>query len=661
MTIHPAPLRRYGFALLAIAIGWVAMQIPVIRDSPGTPIIVYFFAILLSAWYGGMGPGLLATAVIVWFTSHTEFTAWRVVRLALGSAGGVSICSLAEILHISRRRVEDSEQRYRTFVANCSEGILRFECEPPVPINLPEDEQLERLLRDVHLAEGNDSLARSYGFKHAAQVVGRRLGQFFDAADPIATSHVRAFIRAGYTLAEAEVTIPNADGAERVFLFNLVGQKQSGHLVRAWGTQRDITALKRAREALRAAKESAEAANQAKDHFLAVLSHELRTPLTPVLATVTSLLDRAGAEPEEFRSTLELVRSSVELEARLIDDLLDVSRIARGKLALDRETVDVHRLIEQTLRICAPDLQSKRMTTELVLNAAAHHVSGDPARLQQVLWNLIKNAVKFTAAGGRISISTQNTADPSQPDRLLVEVRDTGIGIEPQDLAKIFNAFEQGKTAAERQFGGLGLGLAISRGVIEAHGGRLWVNSAGRGLGATFTLDLSVVPESLAHEAPARRCSAPAVAVKPSRLRILLIEDDPLTLRVLTRLLQAHQHEIQSSDTVAGALELASRWDFDVLVSDIGLADGTGYELIRNLRAHRPVRAIALTGFGMDEDISMARTAGFAAHMTKPVDFARLEATIQQVASGAEDVPGPSLDLPRGGDSVAPTPHYSPR
>jgi len=380
------------------------------------------------------------------------------------------------------------------------------------------------------------------------------------------------------------------------------------------------------RDALQA-REEAEAANRAKDQFLAVLSHELRTPLTPVLATVTAILDEPGP-PEDVRPALELIRRSVELEARLIDDLLDVTRVAHGKLHLDLSVVDAHELVHQTLGICRSDLYGKRMRLEVSLKAGRHHVLADPARLQQVYWNLLKNAVKFTPDGGGLAIRSRNEDGPDGP-LLVVEVTDTGIGVDPEALPRIFNAFDQGDDGVTRRFGGLGLGLAISRSVVDAHGGRLRADSPGRGLGTTFTLELT------AAEAPAvlqPAASPPRTDATRPDLKILLVEDDLPTLRVMTRLLTRRGYEVISAGTMAAALEVGQREGFDLVVTDIGLPDGTGWELMRQLRLSRPgVSGIAMTGYGMDEDVRKTREAGFGAHLTKPVDFVRLEAAIRKI------------------------------
>ena len=252
-------------------------------------------------------------------------------------------------------------------------------------------------------------------------------------------------------------------------------------------------ARRRAEEEIKIAKEVAEAANRAKDQFLAWLSHELRSPLNPVLLAVSAMLDNPGTV-DEMRSMLAMIKDNVELEVRLIDDLLDVTRIAQGKLHLNLEAVDVHVVIRRALETCCDAIQAGRFQLALDLSAGEHHVEGDPARLQQLFWNLINNAAKFAPGGGAISIRTRNEPGPgpgATGRRLIVEVSDTGIGIDSAALPRIFRDFEQGDASIARRFGGLGLGLAISRSVAEAHGGRLTAASDGKDRGATFTLELA--------------------------------------------------------------------------------------------------------------------------------------------------------------------------
>ncbi len=361
--------------------------------------------------------------------------------------------------------------------------------------------------------------------------------------------------------------------------------------------------------------------NLAKDQFLAMLSHELRTPLTPVLASALAL-ESEPALPPAIHESLQMIRRNVELEARLIDDLLDLTRIDRGKVQLNFEVVDAHSLLQNALEICQPEIDRKQLTCSVNLSARKVHLRADPARLQQIFWNLINNAVKFTPTEGQIFISTANESQ----EHLHVGIADTGLGIEPESLPKIFDAFEQG---GRTQLGGLGLGLAISKALVEAHKGSITAQSAGRNKGSTFTLVFPTC-ESVAAQI------APAVSPrKPGRqgMRILLVEDHEDTNRSLTNLLRRRGYQVQSALNFQSALDLSSKEQFDVLISDLALPDGSGMDLVQKLQSTRPVVGIALTGFGMEDDIRRGRQAGFHYHLVKPIDLNRLDLLIQESAN----------------------------
>ncbi|HEY2569106.1 MAG TPA: HAMP domain-containing protein [Candidatus Udaeobacter sp.] len=361
--------------------------------------------------------------------------------------------------------------------------------------------------------------------------------------------------------------------------------------------------------------------NMAKDQFLAMLSHELRTPLTPVLASALAL-ESQPALPAEIQDALQMIRRNVELEARLIDDLLDLTRIDRGKVQLNFEVVDAHSLLQNALDICQAEIDRKQLTRSLHLSAQKVYLQADPARLQQIFWNLINNAVKFTPKNGSISISTSNDLD----GQLCVEIADNGLGIEPESLPKIFDAFEQG---GRTQLGGLGLGLAISKRLVEAHKGTITAQSGGRNKGATFTL---VFPTREKVEARLAPPEVPAVPARHTK-RILLVEDHEDTNRSLTNLLRRRGYQVHSALNFQSALDLSAKENFDVLISDLALPDGNGMDLIRTLQSTRPVFGIALTGFGMEEDIRRGREAGFQHHLVKPIDLNKLDRLIQENAS----------------------------
>src|SRR5213593_3472296 len=361
--------------------------------------------------------------------------------------------------------------------------------------------------------------------------------------------------------------------------------------------------------------------NLAKDHFLAMLSHELRTPLTPVLASALAL-ESESELPKDIQESLQMIRRNVELEARLIDDLLDLTRIDRGKVQLNFEVVDAHTLLQNALEICQPEIDRKRLRHSLNLDAQKVHMRADPARLQQIFWNLINNAVKFTPRNGQIIITTSNDSK----GQLRVEIADTGLGIEPEALPKIFDAFEQG---GRTQLGGLGLGLAISKTLVEAHKGTITAQSAGRNKGSTFTLVFPTCEKAEAQIAPAASPRLP----ERQPMRILLVEDHEDTNRSLTNLLRRRGYHVQSALNFQSAVNLSANEQFDVLISDLALPDGSGIDLMQKLYSKQPLLGIALTGFGMEDDIRKSYDAGFKHHLVKPIDLNKLDSLIQRGAA----------------------------
>ncbi len=374
-------------------------------------------------------------------------------------------------------------------------------------------------------------------------------------------------------------------------------------------------------KAAQEARTESERANLAKDRFLAMLSHELRTPLTPVL---TSVLAIEGGDDlsEETRASLQMIRRNVELEARLIDDLLDLTRISKGKVQLSLELVDAHLLLHNALEICQGEIRGKNLALNLDLAATKVDLLADPARLQQIFWNLLKNAVKFTPDGGHLALSTSNDVE----GQLRVSVSDSGLGIDADSLPKMFKAFEQGERP---RLGGLGLGLAISKALVETHHGRISAESEGRGKGATFTVFFPTAAGAPKEAA----ASTPFINGERKRMRILLVEDHEDTNRSLTNLLRRRGYQVQSANTLRSALQCAANEDFDILVSDIGLPDGTGIELMAKLKNEREMVGIALTGFGMEDDIRRSQDVGFHEHLIKPVDLNKLDAIIQEIAN----------------------------
>jgi PAS domain S-box-containing protein len=420
-----------------------------------------------------------------------------------------------------------------------------------------------------------------------------------------------------------EYRLRRHDGVYRWHLAQVAPMRDAAGRITHWfGTCTDIDDRKRAQAENARLLEEAQNANAAKDRFLAVLSHELRTPLTPVVMALAAL-DLDEALPRHLRRDVAMIRRNIDLETQLIDDLLDVTRIANGKLRLARQPVHAHALLDHVCSICGPEAQARGITVSCDFAAARDYLVGDPARLEQVFWNLLKNAIKFTPENGRIRLRTADAAG----GQLLVEVEDSGVGIDPAVLPRIFNAFEQGEQTVTRTFGGLGLGLAISKAIIDLHHGTITARSPGKDAGSTFSILLPLAPAPASvPDAPAAR---PAAASPRGTLRILLVDDHADTLAVTRRLLTAFGHAVVTAASVAEATRAVQENAFDLLISDVGLPDGSGIDLITLLRRLYPVLpAIALSGFGMEADIRKCLDAGFNAHLTKPVSLDRLQETI---------------------------------
>jgi len=379
---------------------------------------------------------------------------------------------------------------------------------------------------------------------------------------------------------------------------------------------------------IRAEEERAEAeeANAAKDRFLAVLSHELRTPLTPIVYAV-ALLENDPDCPPHLRSALDTIHRNVRMEVRLIDDLLDLARVRNGKLHLEPQAVDVHATLHEAIKVCLSEAEHRQIALQEELQAETSQLQGDPARLQQIFWNLISNAVKFTPEHGSIVIRSFNEAGP---DRIVVEISDTGPGIAPEKLVQIFDAFDQGSSHGTV---GMGLGLSICKALVELHGGSISASSPGLGKGSCFRVELPCQKTTPVSEQP-KESSKPQEAA----FRILVAEDHPDTAECLRMLLTMNGHQVRVANCVEQALHIAQEYDFDVLISDIGLPDGRGTELLTELRKsnRHGIGAIAMTGFGMDRDLEESRQAGFSVHLTKPVEYSALEQALSRLSEAVK-------------------------
>ncbi len=529
---------------------------------------------------------------------------WLVVGTAIGAWGA---SRLYQRQTEATRRVEREVIFNENILANMPSGIAFVD-----PVSR----------RFLQANEAFGQMAQRFGQLPAGREIKKAN---FDEITIAPAGAIEGVLASGIPFHLAEHSIKDEAGMTHfvdISLIRLEGSKQNvqGVLYIVEDKTRDV-----------ALRQELIAANAAKDQFLALLSHELRNPLSPVIAMVSEL-EATVSDSSRVRHALDVIRRNVELEARLIDDLLDVTRIAKGKLQLTFELVSVHETLQRAFEICGEDIAAKKLETEFRFRAESDYVRGDPARLQQIFWNLIKNSVKFTPEEGSITIETRNPV----AGEIEIRISDNGIGIESEKIDKIFNAFEQGQSSITRRFGGLGLGLAISKAMVDAHGGKIRVESPGKDQGATFAITLNTAPAPPGIDRDGGgdgEIAAPADKEQLNRkkARLLVVDDHQDTCMGMKMMLERRGYNITVAHSAEQAVETARGKEFDLLISDIGLPDRSGYELMRELRNSKGLRGIALSGFGMEHDVKKAQAAGFSEHLTKPINFERLEEAIENL------------------------------
>jgi signal transduction histidine kinase len=443
------------------------------------------------------------------------------------------------------------------------------------------------------------------------QALGKTLEALVRPADRAAlATHLRACRTHGVATVQLQLQRADRTTVEVELRSREAGPEERRYLVTAVIALGESPA-DREREGLLAVAREALDRSAAKTELLAMISHELRAPLMPLLAAVSALEQRAGDSGEVWQ-LCHIIRRSVNGQVRMIDDLIDTTGISRGKLRLRREPTELHAVVRQAVEQAGSILQAKQIGLAVSLAARRCLVDGDPIRLGQVFTNLLGNAAKFTPPGGSIAVRSWDS-----DDQVVVEVADTGVGIPPEALSRLFEPFEQ----VERPEGsqrGLGLGLAISKGIVELHRGRITAASAGPGQGARFVVELPVLRPGLAPQANGH-----------SRARILLVEDDADTAAALILALGTKGYGVDHAESVTAALR-ADLTGIDLVLSDLRLADGDGRSLLPQLRAGRPITAIALSGYGADDARQASEKAGFFAHLTKPVELTLLTETIER-------------------------------
>ena len=523
-----------------------------------------------------------------------------------------------EELLAAKEALRESEQRFRAIFERAAVGIA-----------------ISNL--DGGLAEVNDKFVEILGYS-PQELAGMTAYQISHPDDVASTREQVARLVAGEISEYSyEKRYVRKDGRV-VWTLTSVGllKDPQGRPRQFVGVIEDITARKQAQDGERAARAEAERMSELKDEFLATLSHELRTPLGAILGWAQVIAARP-MEGEELLRAVQVIERNARAQTRLIEDLLDMSRITSGKVRLDVQPVEPAAFIEAALETVRPGADAKRIRLEQVLDPKAGPISGDPGRLQQVIWNLLSNAIKFTPAGGKVQVVLARVNS-----HIEISISDSGIGIRPEFLPHVFDRFRQADGSTTRRHGGLGLGLAIAKHLVELHGGSLKAHSAGESRGATFIVDLPLTAVHRAQPAPERAhpgsaTQAPPPAALPDLrgLIVLAVDDHPDARDLLKRVLEDAGARVVTAASVQEALALVQREKPHVLVSDIGLPEADGYDLIRELRALGPGRgdipAIALTAFARSEDRTKVLRAGFRMHVAKPVEPSELCVAVANV------------------------------
>jgi PAS domain S-box-containing protein len=446
-------------------------------------------------------------------------------------------------------------------------------------------------------------------------------------------------IQHGEVVTNEEWILQRPDGTQITLLCNagpIYGDSYITGGVIAWQDITDRVQIERDRERIlqqeQAAREEAERANRIKDEFLAVLSHELRSPLNPILGW-TKLMQSQSFDPTETAAALATIERSVRVQIQLIDDLLDVAKILRGKLNMTVAPVELRVVIQAAIETVSTAASAKSIDLRPVFLHSIGQVMGDSARLQQIIWNLLSNAVKFTPNHGRVEICLEQVNDQAQ-----ITVSDTGKGIKPDFLPHIFESFRQEDLSTTRKFGGLGLGLAIVRSLVEAHGGTIWADSPGEGQGAIFTVQFPLLPME---SEPAQVEKAHELNLDLTGIRILTVDDDPEARRLLSAILTKFGAEVLTVASAGEVLAVIEVFQPNVLVSDIGMPEMDGYGLIQQIRIDSypegQLPAIALTAYAREDDQQQAIASGYQQHLAKPIDPERLVEAVSKLAQNRLD------------------------
>jgi PAS domain S-box-containing protein len=653
-SLSPPPWVSYFVAVAAVALATLIRWMLVPLWGSRLPFITFFPAVMVAAWLGGLGPGLLATALAtlsaVWFFeplgAFSVASVEGVIGVAVFVAVNVLISVLNEQVYRTRARAESGHEALRQ-----SEDRFRLMADAaPVLIWIAGPDRDLTYFNRPWLEFTGRTLEQEHG-------KGWKAGIHPDDLDAVLADYIGAFdAHRPFTM---EYRLRRYDGEYRWVLDN--GRPRfdaTGAFLGYIGSVVDITPRKhvekenealldiaeRARadaEAARARAETArgeaEAASRAKDAFLANVSHELRTPLSPILSW-SHLLNKDDLDLARVKRAADVIARCARAQAQLIEDLLDVSRIVAGRMRLEVHPVVLAPVIQKAVEVVRPSADAKEVRLQVVLDTEVGTVAGDADRLQQVVWNLLSNAIKFTPRGGRVHVTLERVQSHVE-----IAVADTGEGIEPAVLPHVFERFMQADASTTRVHGGLGLGLAIVRHLVEAHGGTVHADSSGSGRGAVFTVKLPLMVARTAGEAVRRHPTVAADEGTADRPRldgtkVLLVDDESDSNEVVAELLESCGATVRLAGSVAHARDVLAGWRPDLVVTDIGMPDEDGYAILTALRETAAgtagVPAIALTAYASRGDRIRLLSAGFQAHLPKPVDPAELVAVNANLARG---------------------------
>ncbi len=603
---------RYGFALAATIAAWAARHAfdPVWGHS--LPYLLFFPAVMFAAWYGGFGPGILATVVSVgaawvfWVAPELDTTGLASAGLGVAVFGGsgVAVSLVCEALLTARARAEAeadaahrSNERLRVAQAFAEAGLWDWDLASGQMYTSPE---LDALLG----ARAGTSSSREAFLERVAEEDRELLGRELDALT--AGEHERIDV------------LFRVRSGKRVRWLRSVGRGErdaSGAVVRLAGISIDVTENVLARERLAEKEKLLRESGEAKDRLIAMLSHELRNPVHAIASAVGLQEHASGRDVEAAARARDVIARQVRHLERILADMLDVTRAVSGKIELRPEPVDLATLT----RKCLETLHTSGRTVmhEIRASLAEVWVDGDPTRLDQVVTNLVTNAVKYTPEGREISVEVNEEAGSA-----VLRVRDEGAGMSADLCKHVFEPFVQGEQTLDRSQGGLGVGLALVHRIVEMHRGSVSAESAGAGRGSTFEVR---IPSRRAVKHP----SSASHRAKRTPRRVLVVEDHEDSREMLKTLLEAEGHEVREASDGRMAVEQALSFQPDVVLLDVGLPVFDGFEAARRIRAAGgTMRLVALTGYGQAEDIARSRAAGFDEHLVKPIDSRRVSEAV---------------------------------